>query len=261
MNVEALRELCVFAVDVAWRAGRTTLGHFQTGVAVEAKEDASPVTIADREAERAARRMIERRFPRDGILGEEYGSVRPDAPRRWIIDPIDGTRSFVRGVPLYGVRIALEVANRSVLGVIHLPALQETIYAARGIGCWWNGRRARVSDVARIEDAMLLTSDVASVLSEGRGAAWDRLLASGATTRTWGDCYGYALVATGRAEAMFDPVLSVWDAAALPPIIEEAGGVITDWNGEDSYGNGHLVATNAALAVEIRARMRDGGGA
>jgi histidinol phosphatase-like enzyme (inositol monophosphatase family) len=258
MSVDALRELCVFAVDVAWRAGRITLGHFQAGVSVEMKEDASPVTIADRDAERAARRMIERRFPRDGILGEEYGAVRPDAPRRWVIDPIDGTRSYVRGVPLYGVLIALEEGERSLLGVIHLPALQETVYAARGIGCWWNGRRARVSDVDRLDSAMLLTSDAAHVQSHGRGPAWDRLQAAGATTRTWGDCYGYALVATGRAEAMFDPVLSVWDAAALPPIIEEAGGVITDWNGEDSYRNGHLVATNGALATQIRELIRDG---
>ncbi len=259
MSADSLRELCVFAVDVAWRAGRITLGHFQTGVETETKDDATPVTVADREAERIARRMIERRFPRDGILGEEYGAVRPEAPRRWIIDPIDGTRSFVRGVPLYGVLLALEQEGRSLLGVIHLPALQETVYAARGIGCWWNGRRARVSDVSRLDEAMLLTSDVANVHRHGRGEGWNRLIESGAITRTWGDCYGYALVATGRAEAMFDPVLSVWDAAALPPIIEEAGGVITDWDGVSSHRNGHLVATNTALAAEIRARLRTDG--
>lgn len=258
MTPDALRELCVFAVEVAFRAGRISLGHFQTGVAIDTKPDASPVTAADREAEHAARRMIERRFPRDGILGEEFGAVRPDAKRRWIVDPIDGTRSFVRGVPLYGVLIALEEDARSLLGVIHLPALNETIYAGRGIGCWWNGRRARVSDVARLDDAMLLTSDVANVHRYGRGAGWNRLVEAGATTRTWGDCYGYALVATGRAEGMFDPVLSVWDAAALPPIIEEAGGVITDWDGGPDYRSGHLVATNAALAGEIRGRLAEG---
>lgn len=255
MTQDALRELCVFAVEVAFRAGRISLGHFQTGVAVDTKEDASPVTIADRDAEQAARRMIERRFPRDGILGEEFGAVRPDAARRWIIDPIDGTRSFVRGVPLYGVLLALVEDDQSLLGVIHLPALNETVYAGRGIGCWWNGRRASVSDVATLEDAMLLTSDVANVHRYGRTAGWDRLVEGGATTRTWGDCYGYALVATGRAEGMFDPVLSVWDAAALPPIIEEAGGVITDWDGRADFQSGHLVATNAALAGEIRGRL------
>lgn len=250
-----MRELCVFAVDVAWRAGRITLGHFQTGISAEMKEDATPVTAADREAEQVARRMIERRFPHDGILGEEFGATRTDAPRRWVIDPIDGTRSFVRGVPLYGVLIALEESERALLGVIHLPALNETVWAGRGIGCWWNGRRTRVSDVARLDEALLLTSDVAGIHRHGRADGWNRLVEDGVLTRTWGDCYGYALVATGRAEAMVDPVLSIWDAAALAPIIEEAGGVITDWDGRPSHRSGHLVATNAALASEIRARL------
>lgn len=255
MTADALRDLCAFAIEVAFRAGRSTLAHFQTGVSVEAKADASPVTVADRDAEQAVRRMISQRFPDDGLLGEEFGAEREDAPRRWIIDPIDGTRSFVRGVPLYGVLIALEKEGRPVLGVIHLPALDETICAGRGIGCWWNGRRARVSGVARLGDAMLLTSDVAILEDSGQSDGWHRLTAAGATTRTWGDCYGYALVATGRAEAMFDAGLSLWDVAALPTIIEEAGGVITDWEGRPDHTSGRIIATNAALAGEIRNRF------
>lgn len=252
-----LRALLDFAVEIAWHAGQCTLGHYQTDLATETKPDASPVTLADRGAERIARAMIERRFPADGILGEEFGAVRPDAPRRWIIDPIDGTRSFVRGVPLYGVMVALEQEGESRIGVIHLPALRETVAAARGMGCFWNGRRAHVSEVARLDAALLLTTDEANIERHGRGAGWKRLVGSGAIARTWGDCYGYALVATGRAEAMLDPVLSIWDAAALPPIIEEAGGVITGWDGEPGHAHGHLVATNAALASEIRAALRE----
>lgn len=255
MQPETMRELLDFAVDVAHHAGRRTLGYFQTHVAAELKDDTSPVTVADREAERIARELIERRFPEDGVLGEEYGQVRPDAPRRWIIDPIDGTRSFVRGVPLYGVLIALEQEGQALLGVIHLPALHETVYAGRGTGCWWNGRRARVSEVSRLDEAILLTTDVANVTRRGRGSGWTRLIERGAVTRTWGDCYGYALVATGRAEAMFDPELSIWDAAALPPIIEEAGGIITGWDGQPGHQHGHLVATNARLAREIRSTI------
>jgi histidinol phosphatase-like enzyme (inositol monophosphatase family) len=251
-----LREQLIFAVEVAWRAGRATLSHFRSGIAAELKEDRSPVTEADRAAERAARKLIQQRFPRDGIVGEELGTVREEAPRRWIIDPIDGTRSYVRGVPLYGVLLALEENDRAVLGVIHLPALQETVYAARGVGCWWNGKRACVSSVDRLDQAMVLTTDVASITQHGRADGWNRLLAAGPLARTWGDCYGYAMVATGRAEAMLDPVLSIWDAAALPPIIEEAGGVITDWDGAPSHRNGSLVATNGRLASEIRALLR-----
>jgi histidinol-phosphatase len=257
MNDDMLRDTLAFAVDVAWRAGRATVAHFQTGIAAELKADASPVTEADRAAESVARRMIERRFPDDGLLGEEFGEARPAARRRWVIDPIDGTRAFVRGVPLFGVMLALEVDARPVLGVVHLPALQETVHAGRGLGCWWNGRRARVSDVDRLEDALVCTTDVPNIARAGRGAGWDRIVQRGCLTRTWGDCYGYVLVATGRAEAMLDPTLSVWDAAALPPIIEEAGGVITDWDGEASHRSGHLVATNARLADDLRALLRE----
>lgn len=256
---EPLREVLDFAVEVAWRAGRVTLAHFQTGIAAEAKPDATPVTMADREAELLARDLIEARFPQDGIVGEEFGETRTGERRRWIIDPIDGTRSFVRGVPLYGVLLALEDEGESVLGVLHFPALAETVYAARGVGCWWNGRRARVSDVARLEDAVILTTDVERLDARGQRAAWDELRSRANITRTWGDCYGHALVATGRAEAMLDPLLAPWDAAALHPVVQEAGGVFTDWNGRATHLGGHGVATNAALAEAVRGALTEPG--
>jgi histidinol-phosphatase len=247
-----LQNLLDFAVDVAWRAGRATLAHYQTGIAAEAKADLSPVTAADRAAERSARSLIEARFPDDGILGEEEGEVRAGAARRWILDPIDGTRSFVRGVPFYGVLVALEAEGEAVLGVMHFPALDETVYAAAGLGCRWNGRPASVSTVDRLEDALVVTTDAASIDADGRGAGWARLRDRSGMWRTWGDCYGYALVATGRAEVMVDPVLSLWDAAALGPIVREAGGTFSEWPGPGSSPLGSAVASNAVLAAEVR---------
>jgi histidinol phosphatase-like enzyme (inositol monophosphatase family) len=249
---EPHRSLLEFAVEVAWRAGRVTLGHFQTGIAAETKADASPVTIADRAAEQLARDLIETKFPNDGIIGEEFGETRANASRLWILDPIDGTKSFVRGVPFYGVLIAVEDDGEAVLGVAHFPALDETVYAASGEGCWWNGRRALVSDTTRLSDALVLTTSYEGVERSGRSAGWDRVRSRAAYARTWGDCYGHLLVATGRAEAMFDPSMKLWDAAALRPIIEEAGGVFTDWHGQPTHRGDSVVSTNAALARDLR---------
>lgn len=246
------RDLLDFAVEVCWRAGLATLAHFQTGIAARTKPDATPVTDADQAAERLVRELITTRYPNDGILGEEYGAERAGASRRWILDPIDGTSTFVRGVPLYGVLLALEVEGEASLGVMHFPALQETVYAARGEGCWWNGRRALVSGTTHLSDALLLTTDAEAVAAHGLGAGWARLRARASACRTWGDCYGFALVATGRAEAMLDPVLAVWDSAALGPIIEEAGGVLTRADGIAGYPLESALATNTALAREIR---------
>lgn len=254
---DALQELFDFAVDLAWRAGRSTLSAFQTGVSVEQKPDATPVTEADRRAERLLRHRIEERFPEDGIIGEEYGTVRAEAERRWILDPIDGTRSFVHGVPLFGTLVAVEIRGEPVVGVIHLPALGETIAAATGLGCWWNGRRARVSTTASLSDALVVTSDPASLQATGRRNGWDRLSDRAAAARTWGDCYGYALVATGRADVMIDPVLSIWDAAAVTPVVREAGGIVTDLAGHVRHDGGNLVATNAALAEVVRDCFRE----
>jgi histidinol-phosphatase len=247
------RDLLDFAVDLAWRAGRVTLSHFQGALSIEVKADGTIVTAADREAERLCRDLIARRFPEDGLLGEEFGEARAGSARRWVIDPIDGTASFARGVPLYGVLIAVEEGDDAVVGVLHFPALGETLWAAKGEGCWWNGRPARVSAVSRLEEATLLTTDAEKLRPESDGGAgYERLRRATALVRTWGDCYGHALVATGRAEIMLDRRAAIWDAAPLRPVIEEAGGVFTDWDGNAGHRGGSAVSTNGVLAVEAR---------
>ena len=248
MTRDRLADLLEFAVEVAWRAGRTAFAHYQSGLPSEAKSDDSPVTMADRNAEHIARELIERRFPQDGIIGEEFGTVRDAAARRWILDPIDGTRTFIRGVPFFGCLLALEENHEPVIGVMYFPALEEMVYGARGEGAWWNGRRARVSDVGELDQALLVTTDIDNIHRTGFGDGFLRLHDECGMLRTWGDCYGHALVATGRAEIMVDPIMSVWDAAALKPIVEEAGGHFTSWTGEVTHTGGSAVSANAALA-------------
>jgi histidinol phosphatase-like enzyme (inositol monophosphatase family) len=240
------------ALEAAEQAGAIAHAYFGRRLALEAKADGTPVTEADRAAERAARAWIEARFPNDGILGEEHGGTRPDAQRRWLIDPIDGTKSFVRGVPLWGSMVAVVEADRGLAGAILFPALRERIAAAPGQGCWWNGARCSVSEVAEIARATVLISDEHFEAPSGRREGWRNLTGAAGLVRTWGDCYGYLLVATGRVEAIVDPVLFPWDAAPLIPIIEEAGGVFSDWEGRRSYTTGSAIATNAALADEAR---------
>ena len=245
-------DLLECATSIAHSAGRVTLQHFRSPIVVDTKDDGSPVTIADRTTEELIRSLIREQFPDDGIMGEEGDDEASRSGRRWIIDPIDGTRSFVRGVPLYGVMIAVEEGTVITTGVLHFPALNETVCAANGRGCWWNGKRARVSACDTLSDALLVATDRESMVSAGRGAAFERVAARAGLVRTWGDCYGYALVATGRAEAMFDAMAHPWDLAALVPIISEAGGVLTDWDGAPTWQNGSAVATNGNLASTIR---------
>jgi histidinol phosphatase-like enzyme (inositol monophosphatase family) len=241
--------------EVAALAGAKALEHFGGALDVELKADGSPVTRADRDAERAARAWIEARFPGDGILGEEFGRTRPAAVRQWLIDPVDGTRAFVKGVPLWGTLVAVAEGERVLAGAADYPAAGERLAAARGEGCWRNGERCRVSEVAALAEATVLATDVAFQRTPERGQLWHALAARAGTARTWGDCYGYLMVATGRAELMTDGTLSPWDSAAMQVIIEEAGGVFTDWHGRaTSFGSG-AIATNAFLARELRTAL------
>lgn len=238
--------------DVAEVAARVAHGHFRTGIQARSKADGSPVTDADVAAEEAARAWISTRFPGDAVVGEELGAGARTAARTWYIDPIDGTRSFVAGVPLWATLIAVARGEEVLAGAICCPAADELVWAARGEGCWWNDTAAHVSDVSDLGRAVVLTTDERFMAAPDRASGWRSLASRSATARTWGDAFGYALVATGRAEVMTDPVLNDWDSAPLAPIVEEAGGVFTDWSGRATAFGGSAVATNGALAREAR---------
>jgi histidinol-phosphatase len=248
-------DLFEFAVNAAWQAGRQTLAHYQTGIAVQRKLDRSLVTEADRSAERLLRELIATRYPDHAIVGEEFGHDERDASHRWILDPIDGTNSFVRGVPFYGVLMALEVNGTPVIGVCYFPALDEMIAAEQGRGCFWNGRRARVSGITSLAEACVSYTDTAG-MRERLGSDWDALLRDTALQRGWGDCYGHCLVATGRADIMLDPRMNPWDCAALIPILQEAGGRFTDWRGRAVIDGGDAVSSNGALHQEVLSRLQ-----
>ena len=245
-----LAELTEFAVDLAWNAGRISLRYFQTGLDADTKEDGTPVTRADRETEAYLREAIRARFPEDSLFGEEYGEDEGRSERTWVLDPIDGTRSFVYGVPLYGLLIGILVDRKPQVGVVHLPALGETLAARKGGGCFWNGRRVHVSKTSDLSQALLTTSEMPAP-----GSPADRCLASlegqVGLRRTWGDCYGYALVARGGAEIMVDPEASPWDLAAIQPIVTEAGGRFTDLEGHETIWSGNGVATNGLIHEQV----------
>jgi len=245
------QELLDFAVTLARGAGNITLKYFCKQPETSTKSDGSFVTIADREAEAYLRRQIAETFPADGILGEEEGELPGHSGRRWVLDPIDGTFAFVHGVPFYGVLIALEIDYEMSVGVINIPVLGEIVSAAKGCGCFLNGEATRVSTTSKLDEALLLCTDFKAADVHGFGPAMNRLQGRAKTSRTWGDCYGYVLVATGRADVMLDPIMNLWDCAPLLPIMEEAGGTFTDWRGIRTVNGGNSIATNGFLFEEV----------
>ena len=244
------------ALAAAGEAGEITLEYFRRqDLKVELKGDDTPVTAADRRAEEHLRSRIAQSFADDAILGEEFPERPGTSGFRWILDPIDGTKSFIHGVPLYGTLVGLEHAGQPVLGVIRIPALDECVYAAAGLGAWYlHGQGpplpAKVSQRGRLAESLFLTSEVATFDTVGRRDVYQRLQAAARLSRSWGDCYGYLMVATGRAELMVDPVVAVWDLAPLLPIIEEAGGTFTDWQGRRTIHSGQAIATNGRVFEE-----------
>ncbi|MBI4867862.1 MAG: inositol monophosphatase family protein [Candidatus Wallbacteria bacterium] len=258
LELAAIREALEFAVEAAQLAGAFTLGYFNTGTPHELKADRSPVTAADRGSEELLRRRIARAFPDDGVLGEEFGETPGRSPGRWILDPIDGTFSFISGVPLYSVLVAYEWAGELVAGVIHMPALHETVWAGRGLGVWWNGRRARVSEANDLAEARVLSCGSKMFGTGDKKSGFDRLVRACRADRSWCDAYAYALLATGRAEVVLDLSLSLWDTAALYPVVTEAGGTFTDWSGHTTPHTSEVIATNGKLLPAVLAELRAG---
>ena len=259
MRNEPLAPYLEFITETAYEAGRITLDHFLTGVKVEYKTDNTPVTAADLQAEEMIRGRIEKNYPGHAIVGEEYGLKESEsATHRWFIDPIDGTKSFMRGVPLYGVLIGLEIEGRIEAGAAYFPALNEMIAAASGLGCWWNGRRARVSKISSLSQAVVTCTSTQNIAKFGRQGAWDRFLERCYFQAGWGDAYGYLLVATGRVELMLDPIINLWDCGPFPPILREAGGYFGDWQGVETIYGGEAMATTQALLPEVLELIQDG---
>jgi histidinol-phosphatase len=235
------------AVDAARRAGQVALRYFDHDVAVEWKEDESPVTVADRETEAELRATFERMFPGDGFLGEEYGDAPGSTGFRWIIDPIDGTRSFVRGVPIWATMVGLEYKGEQVAGVIYLPALGPTYHALRGHGAFRGDKRIRVSDVADLAQAHIYYSSLSWFMKAGKRDAFIDLCVRTERQRGFGDFYGFVLVAQGSGELMIDHGVHPWDVSAVVPLIEEAGGRFSDWDGNPGIDRPDVLVSNGKL--------------
>ena len=247
-----LQPYLTFARQLAYRAGRVTLAHYNKGIQHERKADESPVTAADKATEQFIRGEIEKTYPSHAIVGEEYGAKAGEGnPFRWFVDPIDGTKSFIKGVPFYSVLIGLEIEGVSRVGAVCFPALDEVLYAADGLGAWVNGRRVRVSDVKDMKKAVFLYTSWSGFRTKKRLDAFENLHRDCYYGRGWSDAYGYYMVASGRAEIMLDPFIELWDVAPFPPIFREAGGYFGSWGGEEGHTHGEALACNAALKRKV----------
>ena len=235
------------AVAIARTAGDFTMQHWNSKLDIESKSDGSEVTIADRGAEQIVRNLLAAQFPNDAILGEEYGTTHGTSGLTWVVDPIDGTYGFVRGVPLFSTLLALVGPAGVEVGVIYLPALDMMVAAGRGVGCFANGVTTKVSTTTQLDGALLCTSDWSASSIEQLTAVHG----AGLKMRTWGDAYGYAMVALGRADAMVDPICSAWDLAPMPIILSEAGGRFTDLTGVERHDGGHGLASNGILHEQL----------
>ena len=244
--MDELNELKNFSHTLAIESGKVVKKYFRSGVNVETKSDQSPVTIADKQAEEVMRSLIEKEFPTHGILGEEFGVINEDSEYQWILDPIDGTKSFITGAVTFGTLIALTKNKQPILGVINQPILNEFL-----IG---DNTEAKLNDVPvhmrecnDLDKATLLASDHLMFGMYQNQEAFERLIRKVKMYRMWGDCYGYYLLATGYADIMIDPIMSIWDSMALIPVIRGAGGVITDYKGDDPAKGNSTVAAHKSI--------------
>jgi len=248
-----IKELLEAAKEIAHIGGQHTLKYFKKDFEVISKADDSPVTIADRETEQIIREEILKRYPDHGIIGEEFGKTNEDSPIQWVLDPIDGTKSFIHGVPFYTTLIGIMIDNEPVVGVINAPALDELCAAGIGLGATLNNEPCSVRSTENMQDATFLVTEIRRFQECGLEPAFQELMAQTKIHRTWGDAYGHMMVAIGRADIMFDPILNIWDAAALLPVLREAGGIFSDTNGVETIHSGNGFSTNKALYPKLKA--------
>ncbi len=259
IDLELARRVAIEAVTRAgeaelryWRAGRE-------GMAVETKSDDSPVTAADKEGEAIVREVVRAAFPAHGFLGEESGAGAGSAPYTWVVDPIDGTRGFVRGGKFWGPLVALVSEGRALVGAMALPALGDVYAAARGLGATKNGAPLRVSSVGVWMDATLSLGEMQHLFKRADATGLTRLVTSSASTRGYGDLAGCALLLDGRADAWLEAGVHLWDLAPLQVLVEEAGGTFTDFDGASSITSGCAIASNGLLHPHVLATLRGAG--
>lgn len=250
------RAILPAALAAARKAGDIALRVFRGRVRVGYKSDSSPVTDADRAGEEAIRRLLTRAFPGDGFIGEEYGTSGGSAEAVWTIDPIDGTKNFIRGIPFWGCLIARIFRGRVTHGVMHLPALDETLWAVRGKGAFLNGRRLRVSRVRDLRRSYVLYGGLSYFVRDKALKNLAKIASKCHSTRCFGDCWSYAFVARGQAEAMFEADLKPWDNAPTGLIVSEAGGRATDWKGHEDWRSPSLLATNGLIHSRLLKLLR-----
>ncbi len=247
------------AKEAAAEASQLILSHFGSlTLAVEKKGDDSPVTVADRGAEELLRRRIEAEFPDDGILGEEFDDRPSQNGFRWVLDPIDGTKAFIAGAPLFGTLIGVEHEDETVAGVCRFPALDEVVFASSGQGCWHQRQagpptQVKVTGTSILAESTFAITETKGWLEAGQFATFERLSRATKNARGWGDCYNHAMVAMGRIDFAVDPGMSPWDASPFVVILREAGGHFLSWDGEESAYGGSGISVNAALKNDVLA--------
>lgn len=255
MNSET--EIIPFIKYLADESSKIIKRYYRTPIYVETKSDNSPVTIADKKTEEFLRTEIIKKFPGQGIIGEEFEDINTDSEYKWVLDPIDGTKSFICGTPLFGTLIALLKNDKPIIGAINLPILNELLIGDNS-KTTLNDIPVKARECKNISDAVLLTTDFKSYGEYHSKEGLDNLIRKVKMVRGWGDCYGYYLIATGYADIMIDPIMSVWDMMALIPVIKGAGGIITDIEGKDTTKGTSIVASAAGIHSEVKRILNEG---
>lgn len=243
----AWRDRYEAAMEAAHRAGRHAMRYFDAGVNVEWKKNETPVTVADREAEAILKEDLLEEFPEDGFLGEESGETPGTSGFRWIVDPIDGTRSFVRGIPIWATIVGLEYKDEQISGICFIPPMNQMYRALRGDGAYRDDRPLKVSTVDKLEEAQVFYSGINWFIKGPCRDSFLELVSRTQRQRGFGDFYGFMLVAQGSGELMVDYGVSAWDVAGIKPIVEEAGGVFTDWDNKPTIHRPDVLVSNGKL--------------